>query len=270
MTDNARPADLTKHNAAAFQLEDVVARYHFRTPYPSTLAPFLRDLAGPRGGPVLELGCGTGEVTRALAPLVERIDAIDISRAMLARARSLPGGNHPAIRWIEAAAEDAPLDGPYALAVAGDALHWFDWDVTLPRIAAALRPGAVLAVVHAVIPRMPWSDDVAALFRRYSVIQNPNSVDLIEELESRDLLRVTGRTTLGPEPYPRTLDDYIQAMHATASLPRSRMGETRARAFDAEVRALVASHAPAGVLTLDASAEIVWGRPCPSSDLPVD
>src|SRR5690242_18807388 len=60
VTGNPRPSDLAKHNAAAFQLEDVVDRYHLRTPYPSTLAPFLRDLAVPRGGPVLELGCGTG------------------------------------------------------------------------------------------------------------------------------------------------------------------------------------------------------------------
>jgi SAM-dependent methyltransferase len=96
-----RPPSWSEHNAAAFQLDDVVEQYHLRAPYPSTLSPFLRDLALPPSGAVLELGCGTGKITRVLAPHVGRIDAVDSSRAMIERARTLPGGSHPAIRWIE-------------------------------------------------------------------------------------------------------------------------------------------------------------------------
>ena len=124
-----RPPSWSEQNAAAFQLDDVVALYHLRAPYPSTLTPFLRDLALPPTGAVLELGCGTGNITRDLAPHVRRIDAIDRSRAMIERARTLSGGTHPAIRWIEGRAEEASLDGPYSPVVAGASLHWMDWDV---------------------------------------------------------------------------------------------------------------------------------------------
>ena len=54
---------------------------------PGSRAQFYLDLAATTGGPVLELGCGTGSV---LLPIAERgiaCQGIDLSSAMLARAR---------------------------------------------------------------------------------------------------------------------------------------------------------------------------------------
>jgi SAM-dependent methyltransferase len=257
----ARPPGWSKHNAAAFQLSDVVEQYHLRAPYPSTLAPFLLKLAVPRGGLVLELGCGNGKITRDLAPHAERIDAIDISRLMLEKARAMPGGDHSAIRWILGRAEDAPFEGPYALALAGASLHWMDWEIVLPRVAQRLTPGAVLAMIVSVEEPPPWSEEFRQVISRYSVIQNFAKVDLIAELEKRQLFQRLGEETLAPEPYARTLDEYIDGQHATSGLPRERMGSEQARAFDEEVRAIVAPHVRAGMLELSASAEVEWGRP---------
>src|SRR2546422_6232620 len=48
--------------------------------------PFWRRLAADANGPVLELGCGTGRVTRPLARAGIDIVGVDRSDAMLARA----------------------------------------------------------------------------------------------------------------------------------------------------------------------------------------
>lgn len=48
---------------------------------------FYADLAEARGGPVLELGCGTGRVTRAIAERGVAIVGVDRMEPMLARAR---------------------------------------------------------------------------------------------------------------------------------------------------------------------------------------
>ena len=80
---NERPPSWSVHNAAAFQLDDVVEHYHLRSPYPSSLFPFLLELAVTKGGPVLELGCGTGEITVALAPHVERISDLEVPPAAI-------------------------------------------------------------------------------------------------------------------------------------------------------------------------------------------
>ena len=215
---NDRPPSWSPHNASAFQLADVVEHYHLRAPYPSALFPFLRDLAVPPRGAVIELGCGTGEITRALASHAERIDAIDISRQMIERARSMPGGDHPAIRWIEGRSEDAPLNGPYALAVAGASLHWMDWDITLPRVARNMSPGAVLAIVVSTGPP-PWGDELHKLVSQYSAIQNWENADLIAMLEQRQLFKRVGEKTIAAEPYQRTVEQYIDGLHAHPASP---------------------------------------------------
>jgi SAM-dependent methyltransferase len=260
MTHRPRPAHLTPENAATFQLAGVVEAYHLRTPHPPELTPLLRGLMTAPTGTVLELGCGTGEITRALAPYVARIDAVDISVPMLHAARTMPGGAHSAIRWIHGAAEHVPLGAPYALAVAGDALHWMNWEVVLPKIGFALAPGAHLAIVSAKC-EPPWAVQLLDSIRRHSVMQDFERFDLIDELVARHLFVKVGESTVGPAPFTRTVDGYIDALHATAGLPRERMRADSASSFDAEVRKLVARYVKGGVLELEASAHVVWGTP---------
>ena len=50
--------------------------------------PFWRNLAIHAGGPVLELGCGTGRISRPLAHAGVHVVGIDRSEAMLTRART--------------------------------------------------------------------------------------------------------------------------------------------------------------------------------------
>jgi len=263
MNDTDRPPHWTSHNAAAFALASVVDAYHLRTPYPFGLAVHLSGLMTPKHGAVVELGCGTGEISRMLAPHAERIDAIDISEPMLAKARSMAGGDHPAIRWIQGAAEDVVLTPPYALAVAGDALHWMDWDVVLPRVRDALSPGAVLAIVSAVAPEPPWWAGLQEVIRRHSVMQDFVRFDLIGGLAARGLFQTLGEATVAPEPFDRSVDEYVESLHATAGMPRERMGDVSARAFDEAVRRLVEPFADAGVLHLSGSARVVSGNPAP-------
>ena len=256
-----KPSHLNRHNAGTFQLAGVVASYHLRTPYPPALAQRLRSLTSPAGGAVVEVGCGTGEIARMLAPHVERIDAIDVSAPMLERARGLPGGDDPAIRWILGAAEDVELDGPYALAVAGDSLHWMEWETVLPRLCGALAPGALLAIVSAGAEQPPWWPDLMAFIPRYSVMQDFEPFILIDELTRRHLFERLGEDTAGPEPFERTVDEYIDALHATAGLPRERMGPESSEAFDRAVRRVIAPFAVDGILHLAASATVAWGTP---------
>jgi trans-aconitate 2-methyltransferase len=122
-------------------------------------APFfdLLDLIEPcRGGRVVDLGCGTGELTRALH---ERTGAsttlgIDSSEAMLARSKPHAGGGLSF--KLEDIAEWAPPE-PVDLVFSNAALHWVDDHHELfARLTAALRPGGQLAV------QMPANHDHAS------------------------------------------------------------------------------------------------------------
>ena len=58
---------------------------------------FYRDAVHEYGDPVLELGCGTGRITLALAEAGHRVTGLDISERMLERCNqkraALPTGN---------------------------------------------------------------------------------------------------------------------------------------------------------------------------------
>jgi SAM-dependent methyltransferase len=101
--------------------------------------PVLEAYAARTGGPLLELGCGTG---RALIPLAEAgydVTGIELSPAMLARAQSRAeaAGVADRVRLIQGDYTTAPLGGPYKFAyiVMNTFLHLPDREAQL----AALR-----------------------------------------------------------------------------------------------------------------------------------
>lgn len=69
---------------------------------------FLADVAFPPGAEVLEVGCGTGVLTRVLAglPPVDRVVGVDIAESLLDRARE----RAPDIEFAHADARSLPFD----------------------------------------------------------------------------------------------------------------------------------------------------------------
>src|SRR5262245_14462885 len=104
-----KPKHLAAEYGAQFQDESVAEAYPNRPPYPAATFPALRELAVDLPRAVLDVGCGTGDISRKLAPLVERVDAVDISTAMIAQGRRQPGGDASNLHWIRATVEEAEV-----------------------------------------------------------------------------------------------------------------------------------------------------------------
>lgn len=255
-----KPAHLGPAYAAQFQDAAVVAAYPTRPPYPAAVVDLLASLVvGPRVA--LDVGCGTGDVARRLAPRMERVDAVDISAAMIAAGQRLPGGDAANLRWWVAALEDAPLAGPYGLVVAGESLHWMDWERVLPRLRAALAPGAALVIVERAEEPSPWSESLLALIQRSSTNREFQPYDLIDELTRRGLFALTGQTRIASEPFSQSLASYIESIHSRNGFSRDRMRPEDAAAFDAAATALIAPYAPDGQVNLRVGAVAHWGSP---------
>ena len=123
---------------------DLAGGLGYRTP--ELLAAALRDAAGAADGQGrgLDLGCGTGLSGLALAPLVERLEGLDLSPRMLAQARrrGIYAALHQAdlLQWLPA------HPGAFDLIAAADVLNYLgDLRPALAGIAAALRPGGLAA-----------------------------------------------------------------------------------------------------------------------------
>jgi SAM-dependent methyltransferase len=255
-----KPSCFGEQYASAFQETGVAAAYQHRPPYPDAVFPILAGLGTDTPRRVLDVGCGTGFIARRLVELVDHVDALDVSQAMIEAGKRLPNGDHGRLRWILGRAEDAPLAPPYALITAGDSLHWMEWDVVMPRFARLLTPGGALAILQNGQLPAPWDDELLAIIKRYSIYgQSYQSVDLIAELERRGLFRKLGAAQTPPAPFSQPIDAYVESFHGRASLARERMAPAGAAAFDAKVRALVGTfglHVELQLVT-----EIVWGRP---------
>ena len=186
---------------------------------------------------VLDVGCGTGDLARRLAPLVEHVDAVDFSAAMLEQGRRLAGGDAPDLRWTLGAIENVPLAGPYALVTAGESLHWMEWEVALPRLAAALSPRGVLAIVERGWDGPPahW-ERVLPIIQCYSPVRDFQPYNLVDELVQRRLFEPRGEQRLGPEPWWPTVEEYLEARHSQRGLSRTHMGPAAAAAFDSDTR----------------------------------
>jgi SAM-dependent methyltransferase len=255
-----RPARWSPEVGEAFQFRGVASAYRHRPTYPPAVFDVLIGLVAGEPRAVLDLGCGTGNVARPLAPLVDRVDAVDVSAAMVEEGKRLPGGDHARLTWIVGRAEDAPLRPPYALVTAGESLHWMEWDVVLPRMRDALTPDGLLAIVDVSFVG-GWGQEVVELLKRYNTLKEWSSgFDLVAVLEQRGLFQVQGRTQTEPVPFRQSVDEYVESFHARATLSRERMGSDDAAAFDAAVRRVVVDRGGEEV-ELDVVGEVIWGNP---------
>jgi SAM-dependent methyltransferase len=178
--DLTKPSGLSREDASQFQDEAVVRAYHHRMPYPPEMFELLAELAGVTRPRVLDLGCGSGDLTLGVSEFAAAVDGIDFSEAMIAQAR-IRGRERDNVRWICGSVETAHISGPYDLVTAGQSLHWMDWPVVFARLRLLLKPGAWLAIVERDYVNKEWWDDAfQALIARYSTNRNYRPCDLIK------------------------------------------------------------------------------------------
>lgn len=119
-----------------------------RPGYPPALVGELARVAGlaPESR-VLEVGPGTGQLTRSLAGFGCHITAVELGDAMAAVARRRLA-RFPRVHVRNAEFERWPLpQEPFDLVACATAFHWIDPAVRVEKAADALRVGGHLAVV---------------------------------------------------------------------------------------------------------------------------
>jgi len=131
-------------------LFDTVAQLYeaSRLGYPGDIVAFaVATAAVGAGGAVLEVGCGTGQLTERLACFGFRLTAIDLGPSMISAARRRLDGS--AVSFEVASFEDfAAPEASFDLIISGTAFHWVDPEVMFRKPARLLRPGGWLALLE--------------------------------------------------------------------------------------------------------------------------
>src|SRR5262245_48327270 len=92
----------------------------------------------------LEIGSGTGMFTEMFARTGAQIVGVDISEALLekARARHLPADQ---VQFVAKRFEDCAVDGPFDAVLGSSVLHHLDIEPALAKICQLLKPGGRLS-----------------------------------------------------------------------------------------------------------------------------
>ena len=130
--------------------DEVAAEYDRHRPaYPDELVDQACRAAGIGSGDlVLEVGCGSGQLTRSLAGRGLRVTALEPGPSLMSLAtQNLEGAGE--VEFVNARFEEARLPRERFRAVfAASSFHWVDPEASWQRAADVLVPGGTLALVQ--------------------------------------------------------------------------------------------------------------------------
>jgi ubiquinone/menaquinone biosynthesis C-methylase UbiE len=143
-----RPESAARRHGKVF--DEIAAEYdRCRPAYPDELVDRACRVAGIGSGDhVLEVGCGSGQLTRGLAARGLHVTALEPGQSLIALARqNLAGAGE--VEFVNAQFEDALLPREQFRAVfSASAFHWVDPKVSWQKAADVLVPGGTLALVQ--------------------------------------------------------------------------------------------------------------------------
>jgi len=135
-----------KIHAGARSFDEAAPAYERARPsYPAeAVSCLVEELAITFDSTVVDLGAGTGKLTRLLLPHAGRVVAVEPLEGMWRRLVEA----EPDVAVVAATAEAIPLaDGSAGAVTAGQAFHWFRAREALAEIHRVLRPGGRLGLV---------------------------------------------------------------------------------------------------------------------------
>ena len=162
---DARASDI--HDAAARGFQEAAEAYERARPdYPAeALDRMVQDLEIGRAATVLDLGAGTGKLTRMLAPTGARLVALEPVEAM----RRTFVDAVPGVAVLGGTAEALPFaDATFDAVVAAQSFHWFRGEAALAEAHRVLRPSGRLGLIWNIRDRsVPWVERLTEIIDRY-------------------------------------------------------------------------------------------------------
>jgi ubiquinone/menaquinone biosynthesis C-methylase UbiE len=231
----------------------------FRVTYPQSLTDDLAERSGADGrGRLLDLACGTGQLTFALHDRFALVWAVDQEPDMISVVRE-KAGRIGSIRPVVSAAEDLDVpSGQFDLVVVGNAFHRLPRELIAGRAVRWLRPGGFLALAWYDSPwsgEAPWQEALSAAMKRWRArmatgdrvpagYEQARSARPDEAILSEAGFDFAGRREFCAD-HDWTPDTLAGFLFSTSVLSRAALGSLAAD-FEADIRRELHATDPAG------------------------
>ncbi|KAG8904514.1 hypothetical protein FRC00_013937 [Tulasnella sp. 408] len=189
----------------------------FRPTYPPQLLKVVLNYHFNRGvggkDKVVDIGCGTGQVTQTLPPYFNRVIGADPSEGMIETAKKKHAPSESQMEFIIAPAEDVDQHvekESVDLITSGQAAHWFDYQKLWPSLARMLKPGGAVAMWVSTDRQPP----VQIIVRLSGCVQGYSEFRIAHHPELSPLITQysLGADSLGPywEPGRKIVDNHYR------------------------------------------------------------
>ena len=240
---------------------EIADLYHsYRRGYPPAVIDAVAGGFGlGRDDVVVDLGCGTGQLTLPMAGRVRAVVGMDPEPDMLSRARRAAAEQDIAnVSWMIAADADLPalqaLLRPRMVGAVtiGQALHWMDHDELFRAVLPLVRPGGGVAVITNGTPLWqqdsPWSRALRRFLEEWtgSPATAPCGTDAASQQRYRDSLTAAGyavREASVDYASDLSMDQLVGGIYSALGDDRLPAPDQRP-AFADQVRRVVAPHEP--------------------------
>ena len=248
------------------------ARY--RPGYPKEFFDQVVKYFGLDGkGRLLDLGCGTGQITIPLAPHFEEVVGLDVDADMLTLGKEeAEKAGVKNIKWVQKRAEDiSPELGTFRLATAAASFHWMEQDIVLAKIYEILEPNGGLVIVSGSssvwrnTEKAGWKGKVKEIIQKYLGKERRAGSSLYVEPKEK-FETVIARSPFGKSEtltyrYERkwTIDGIVGLLYTTSFASKRFFGD-KAKDFEKELKEELLKLNPVGEFTETKNLEVLIAR----------
>jgi SAM-dependent methyltransferase len=246
----------------------------YRLPYPSELVDQLKSSFNlSKSQRILDLGCGTGQLSLPLSHYVKEVVAVDVSPEMIEEARKQAHlAAIPNIVWHKMPAEAiSPELGIFHLATFGGSFHWMDRVLVLDRCYELLELGGGIAIIgggrsiwHGT---QAWEKTAVKIIQRWfgperRVARGTFPTDLPRHEEIVAQSRFHGMK-IGEikRSHTWTLEAFIGLLYSTSFANKALLGE-KVTLFEEDLRRTLLAEQPDGLFRQEQNCEYIfaWKR----------
>ena len=240
-----------------------------RPPYPEELVARTAELLGlTRADRLLDLGCGPGQLSRAFAPFVGEVVAMDPEPAMLGIAREMTAGLANVSVVHGRSDELGPSHGRFKAVVIARAFHWMDRDETLRTLDGLVEPdGAVVLMGEEVlkIPENARMEEFRQLDRTWSADDSTHPIFQARERPHLSVLLASPFSRIEQieviRRHPLTFQSLADRLLSFSSTSRARLGDRAEEMLEDLRRKVEAWEAQGPMEEVLASQAVIARRP---------